>query len=68
MMFIEDLEEQYANELDALNIDIDMPYTFEEVEEIADRCQSYRERGDLRKRIDILEEQVKELQKRLDKK
>lgn len=64
-MFIEDLFEKYPEELEALNVSDDMPYTFSEVQEIADRCEAYRERKSLSKVISELEKKVESLDSRL---
>lgn len=57
-MFIEDLIEEYAKELEILGIETDVGYTMFEVQEIASRCESYRERKQLLERIETLEKRL----------
>ena len=61
-MFIEDLVEQYSEEVQALGIDLECPYSGYEVKALMDRCQSYRERQELVKRIEELEKRVSTLE------
>lgn len=61
-MFIEDLVEEYPEEIDALGIQTDVAYSICEVEELADRCESYRERKELLQRIESLESRVEKLE------
>lgn len=64
-MFIEDLIEEYAKELDILGIETDVGYTMFEVQEIADRCESYRERKQLLERIETLEKRLDILEQKV---
>lgn len=63
-MFIEDLVEQYPEEIEALGIMTDTAYSIHDIEELADRCESYRERKKMMDRIEELEKRVTELEKK----
>lgn len=61
-MYIEDLIKEYPDEMDALCIDQDSRYSWCELQELADRCQYYRERKELLKRIEVLEDRFSKLE------
>lgn len=61
-MFIEDLIEEYPEEIKALGIQTDEMYSLYELEELVNRCESYRERKELRERVEALEKRMNKLE------
>ncbi len=65
-MYIEDLVDKYPEEITALGIETDIGYTWSELEDLADRCESYRERKHLSEKFEELERRVEKLERAID--
>lgn len=66
-MTIEHFAEMYAEEIEALGIDLSYGFTEAELDAMYDSCEAYRERQKLLKRITVLENKFTKMEKRLIK-